>query len=166
MAAGRHKLSRRALLAGACVAPMLDPSVLLGSAPRRDPAWEKAVARLARAEEAIGALADSAEGRAYDRAVGRRTAALSRVLNALAPDLAALGAKIGLIARHQAWELSFGEQPSRRWRKMCGGWRRSKRNSAPPCRPQWRRPAGPAGSALAGPALSGRARIKRICPTR
>ncbi|HEX8584347.1 MAG TPA: hypothetical protein VF680_08050 [Allosphingosinicella sp.] len=109
MVAGQHKLSRRALLAGACVAPVLDASVLLGSAPRRDPAWEKAVARLARAEEAIGALADSADERAYDRAVGRQIAALPRVLKALAPDLGAVGAKIGLIPRHQAWELRFGE---------------------------------------------------------
>ena len=81
----------------------------VGLRPRQDPAWEKAVARLARAEEAIGALADSADERAYDRAVGRQIAALSRVLKAPAPDLAAVGAKIGLIARHQAWELSFGE---------------------------------------------------------
>ncbi|HEY0085020.1 MAG TPA: hypothetical protein VGB65_03830 [Allosphingosinicella sp.] len=109
MAAGQHKLSRRALLAGACVAPVLDASVLLGSAPRRDPAWEKAVARLARAEGAIRALADSAELRAYDRAVGRQIAALSRVLKAPAPDLAAVGAKIALIARHRAWELRYGE---------------------------------------------------------
>jgi hypothetical protein len=87
---------------------MLDPSVLLGPAPRRDPAWEKAVARLARAEEAIGALADSADERAYDRAVGRQIAALSRVPKAPAPDLPAVGAKIGLIARRQAWELRFG----------------------------------------------------------
>jgi hypothetical protein len=72
-------------------------------------AWGRAVERLARAEAAIGALAHSEDERAYDRAVDRQIAALGRVLEAAAPDLLAVGVKIGLIVRHQAWELGFGE---------------------------------------------------------
>jgi DNA-binding FrmR family transcriptional regulator len=72
-------------------------------------AWGRAVERMARAEAQIAALAHSEDEDAYDRAVDRQIAALGRVLEAAAPDLLAVGAKIGLIARHQAWELGFGE---------------------------------------------------------
>jgi hypothetical protein len=75
----------------------------------RAPAWEKAFARLTRAQVEIDALAHSPDEDAYDRAVDRQNAALGRVLRAAAPDLAAVGVKIGLIAAEQAWELSFGE---------------------------------------------------------
>jgi DNA-binding FrmR family transcriptional regulator len=71
--------------------------------------WAKVLARLTQAEARIDALASSEDERAYDRAVDRQIAALGRVLKAAAPDLPAVAAKIALIARHQAWELRFGE---------------------------------------------------------
>jgi hypothetical protein len=116
MAAGQHKLSRRALLAGACAVPAIGAGANLPGDPglRRDDdlrreAWANASACLARAEAEIDALAHSPDEDAYDLAVDQQIAALSQVLEAAAPDLAAVGAKIALIARHSAWELGCGE---------------------------------------------------------
>jgi DNA-binding FrmR family transcriptional regulator len=139
MAAGQHKLSRRALLAGACAGvvadarapllrhPRLDPgprntapganappSVFLGPGLRRDDekamrAWRKALARLTRAQAEIDALAHTDDQRRYDRAVDRQIAALSRLLKVPAPNLAAVAAKLDLLERHAAWELRCGD---------------------------------------------------------
>jgi hypothetical protein len=65
--------------------------------------------RLERAQGAIDALASTEDEDAYDRAVGRQIAALSRALKAAAPDLEGAARKLDLIARHSAWELSFGD---------------------------------------------------------
>jgi DNA-binding FrmR family transcriptional regulator len=119
MTHAQHKLSRRALLAGVCAAPALvvAPAPAWGAPPvalpspedaARAAAWAKAVARLERAQGVLDALGATADEEAYDAAVGRQNAALARVLRAAAPDLAAVGAKIALIAAEQAWELSFG----------------------------------------------------------
>ncbi|HEY7811135.1 MAG TPA: hypothetical protein VIA98_12220 [Allosphingosinicella sp.] len=113
MVAGQHKLSRRALLAGVCAVPAVP--LFAEAAPPRDPghevrsaAWAKALARLRRAEAEISALAHSDDQDAYDEAVGRQNVALGRLLKAPAPDLAAIGLKVDLIAAEQAWELTFG----------------------------------------------------------
>lgn len=47
--------------------------------------------------------------RVYDRALGRHSTALKRLLRAQAPDLAAAGLKLELIVRHQVFEASFGQ---------------------------------------------------------
>jgi hypothetical protein len=86
----------------------------MGPGLRRDDAdvantWEKALARLTRAQAEIAALAHTLDQDAYDRALGRQNAALGRLLKAPAPDLGAVGVKIGLIRAEQAWELRFGD---------------------------------------------------------
>ena len=108
MVAAQHKLSRRALLAGACAVPVL-PLPLPSGDDARVGGWAQAVERLACAEAEIEALAQCEEEEAYDNAVDRQIAALSRLLTAPAPDLAAAAWKIDLIARHAAWELTCGE---------------------------------------------------------
>jgi hypothetical protein len=107
MVAGQHKLSRRAVLAGACAGVALPLPLHAGEDLGK--AWRKAFARLTSAQAEIDALAHSPDEDAYDRAVDRQNAARGRVLRAPAPDLAAVGVKIALIAAEQAWELSFGE---------------------------------------------------------
>jgi hypothetical protein len=71
-------------------------------------AWDKAFQRLTRAQAEIAALARTSDEDACGRAVGRQNAALGRLLKAPAPDLRAVGVKIGLIRAEQAWELRFG----------------------------------------------------------
>jgi hypothetical protein len=75
----------------------------------RATSWAKSLARLTRAQAQIAALAHPSDEDAYDRAVGRQNAALGRLLKAPAPDLRAVGVKIGLIRTEQAWELRFGD---------------------------------------------------------
>jgi hypothetical protein len=128
MAAAQHKLSRRALLAGACAAlPLarhsgLDPESMNTAAPpvpaaafmdpgfrRDDGKWRKALARYAQAEAGLEAVAHCEDERVYDRAVGRHIGALRRLLRSPAPDVAAAVRKLELIVRHSAWEMSYGE---------------------------------------------------------
>ena len=45
----------------------------------------------------------------YDRALGRHSTALARLLRIPAPDLAAAAEKLELIVRHHVFELRFGE---------------------------------------------------------
>jgi hypothetical protein len=129
MAAGQHKLSRRAVLAGACAVPIarhygLDPeSIFSGSTSERSwtqdqvrgdeggrqERWSKALARYARAEAGLEAVAHSEDDELYDRALGRHNGALARLLRTAAPDLGAVAGKLELILRHSVFELSFGE---------------------------------------------------------
>lgn len=127
MGAAEHKLSRREVLAAACVAPVLprqcerseatqaavSPGSEAGlprrSAPRNDERWQKALARYTRAEAEIEALKHCEDDDLYDRAVGRQIATLGRLLKAPAPDLGAAARKLELIVRHAAYELSYGE---------------------------------------------------------
>jgi hypothetical protein len=130
MAAAQHKLSRRALLAGACSAaavPLprhsgLDPepmntaatpvvtAVFMGPGFRRDDEkWEKASALYARAVAGLEAVAHTEDDDLYDRALGRHNAALVRLLRAPAPDLASVARKLDLILRHTVFELTLGE---------------------------------------------------------
>lgn len=128
MAADQHKLSRRALLAGACVAPLLPrhsgldprsmntaatpypPSVSMDPGLRRDDErWQKASARYARAIAGLEAVAHTEEDDVYDRALDRHSAALARLLRTRAPDLAAVSRKLDLILRHSVFELNYAE---------------------------------------------------------
>jgi hypothetical protein len=127
MVAGQHKLSRRALLAGACAGvalplarhPGLDPGSTFSAAVeegrwipdqvRDDGKWEKALARYAQAEAELEALAHTEDDDLYGRSLGRHSAALARLLRAPAPDLGAVAGKLDLIVRHHVSELTFGE---------------------------------------------------------
>ena len=129
MAHAEHKRSRRALLAGACAAPVLPlsrhcerseaiqdgacTSTAAGlprrCAPRNDGRWSRALARYARAEVELEGVAHVEDDRAYDRALGRHNAALARLLRTPAPEVGAAAAKLDLILRHQVFELTFGE---------------------------------------------------------
>ena len=115
MAAAQHKLSRREVLAGACVAPLGQPIWLSpvaaseGGQPDRLSPWQNALARYARAEAGLEAVAHSADDDVYDRALGRHNRALARLLRTAAPDLRAVAGKLDLILRHSVFELSFGE---------------------------------------------------------
>jgi len=122
MAGGQHKLSRRAVLAGACAGAVLplaaSPAEAVAGLPRRcaprngggnDRAWERAAAGYARAVLGLERVAHTDDDDLYDRALGRHNAALSRLLRAAAPDLGAMAQKLELIVRHSVFELSFGE---------------------------------------------------------
>jgi len=108
MAGGQHKLSRRALLAGACMGP-----VVAAQAARRTvgegAAWARALACYRRAELGLEAVGRTEDDDVYDRALGRHHRALGRLLRTAAPDLGAVGVKVDLILRFQVFELSFGE---------------------------------------------------------
>ncbi|HEV2748465.1 MAG TPA: hypothetical protein VGW34_14360 [Allosphingosinicella sp.] len=126
MGAAQHKLSRRALLAGACAGAALpfsrrsglDPESTFSSPPpperwtpdhvRGDEGghverWAKALARFARAEAEVPAA--GADEAAFDRACGRHDAVLARLLGAPAPDGEAAAWKLALIDEHRVFEL-------------------------------------------------------------
>lgn len=133
MVAAQHKLSRRALLAGACALPLtrhsgLDPesmntaatpaptAVFIDPGLRRDDGkgrddgkWAKALAGYTKAEAGLEAVAHTEDDDVYSRALGRHGAALARLLRAPAPDLGAVAGKLDLIVRHHVSELAFGE---------------------------------------------------------
>jgi hypothetical protein len=133
MVAGQHKLSRRALLAGACALPLarhsgLDPesmntaatpdraAVFMDPGLRRDDGkapddgkWQNALARFEQVDGEVEALVHCPNQRVYDRALGRHSTALKRLLRAPAPDLAAAGLKLDLIVRHHVFEARFAE---------------------------------------------------------
>jgi hypothetical protein len=133
MVAAQHKLSRRALLAGACAVPAvaagegalpflrhpgLDPGSRfdppgakesgIPDQVRDDGGWEQALDRFNQADQEIEALVHCGNQRVYDRALGRHSTALKRLLRVPAPDLGAVAGKLDLIVRHQVSELSFG----------------------------------------------------------
>jgi hypothetical protein len=134
MAAAQHKLSRRALLVGACAVPVLplprhpelDPgSTFLPAVEKerwipdevrhdevqdaRVEEWRKALARYRRAEAGLEAVAHTKDDELYDRALGRHHAVLARLLRTPAPDVAGVSRKLDLIVRHSAFELSLAE---------------------------------------------------------
>jgi hypothetical protein len=137
MAGADLNLSRRALLGAACALPALaagagatltrHPELVSGSSsppalPHQDgmlkqvqhdekcavTLWNRALARLRRAEAALAAT-ETADEDAYDRLAGRCDAAMCRLLRTPAPNCAALAAKLELTVRHLVWELSGGE---------------------------------------------------------
>ncbi|MEO7177583.1 MAG: hypothetical protein ABIW83_01955 [Allosphingosinicella sp.] len=141
MVAAQHKLSRRALLVGACAVPVLplsrhceersDAAIQRwastvgaaglprcarndGKGPddakgRDDGRWQEALARFRQADQEVEALVHCRNQRVYDRALGRHSTALSRLLRTPAPDLAAAAEKLELIVRHHVFEARFGE---------------------------------------------------------
>ncbi len=133
MAAGRHNLSRRALLGagvGACAfagggraaaAPFAPASGSAQGSSRRS--WERAVDALRRAEARVAAFeAEEAllpaerralAGEALEERFGRldslRLAAVRRLLGLPAADLPALALKLDVAVAEQAWEMSGAE---------------------------------------------------------
>src|SRR5688500_6189431 len=123
MAAGQHKLSRRALLGAVCAAPAVaviqaEAGISVGrsrSGSRRGPGfrrddgrWEKALAGFAAAESAVAAAAGASE-EVYDPIGMRHEAALRRLLRTPAPDVAALAKKLELALDERSGEF-FGDE--------------------------------------------------------
>ena len=131
MTAGRHNLSRRAVLgvvAGACAShPLAARGRLLATVPIPAAAaerWTRALAAYRRAEARLAAFrrAESLQSPAarafpackpleerFNDLECARLAALRRLLRAPAPDLAALSLKIEFTIRRPAWELTAAE---------------------------------------------------------
>jgi hypothetical protein len=126
MADAQLKLSRRALLAGACAAPAigchagLDPASTFFCPPsrgRRIPGqarndedrlvtiWDRTLARFHKAEAALAAAAHSEDEDLYDRLGIRHERALQGLLRTPAPHLAALAAKLDLALDDRALEF-------------------------------------------------------------
>ena len=134
MAAGQHKLSRRALLGAVCAAPVLSrhPGLDPGStfsrlaSPQgrwipdqvRDDEraesfvvtiWDRALARFQKAQVAVDAASGEPNQERYDALVDSADESMCALLALPAPDLAALAAKLDLIVTHLAWELTGSE---------------------------------------------------------
>lgn len=108
MAAGRHNLSRRAVL-GACFgAPLLLGGDGASAAGPRD-RWTRALAAFRRAQGRLAAFPAGAPDDPFDDLECARLDALRRLLRAPAPDLPALARKIELTIDDQAWELNGAE---------------------------------------------------------
>jgi hypothetical protein len=144
MAAGQHKLSRRALLGAVCAAPVLsrhsglDPESTYASSPlpqgrwmpdqvRHDEGgrphqssavlkWDRALAGLEKAEAAIAAAAGAPDD-IYDPIGARHHAALQRLLRTPAPSLAALARKLDLALDERTVEF-FGDAAAMRTLKQ------------------------------------------------
>ncbi|HEX8584283.1 MAG TPA: hypothetical protein VF680_07730 [Allosphingosinicella sp.] len=123
MAAGRHNLTRRALLGVGAVLPAFAAGRgrRLGALPC---AWSRALHHFRRSEARLAAFSAAAlslpaERRAYpacraledrfDTLESARLHALTRLLAAPAPGLAALSLKIDLMVDDQAWELTAAQ---------------------------------------------------------
>ena len=139
MAAAQHKLSRRAVLAGACALPLarhsgldpepkttagqsmnivatpgptgvfMDPSFRRDDRETHDGKWQEALAGFRETDKALEALLHCRNQRVYDRALGRHSTALAHLLRISAPDLGAAAEKLDLIVRHHVFELRFAE---------------------------------------------------------
>ncbi|HEX8466266.1 MAG TPA: hypothetical protein VF620_00500 [Allosphingosinicella sp.] len=72
-----------------------------------DGKWRDALARFNQVDREVEALVHCPNQRVYDRALGRHSTALKRLLRAPAPDLAAAAEKLDLIVRHHVFEASF-----------------------------------------------------------
>ena len=156
MVAGQHKLSRRALLAGACALPLvrhsgLDPESM-NTAATPDPApvfmdpgfrrddgkgrddgkWHEALARFEQVDGELEALVHCTNQRVYDRALGRHSTALKRLLRVPAPDLAAAAEKLELIVRYHVFEANFAQADARFAAQRHEALRRPPLHFAPP----------------------------------
>jgi hypothetical protein len=76
---------------------------------RRDSKWREALERFEQADREVEALVHCRNQRVYDRALGRHSTALRRLLRAPAPDLAAAGLKLDLIVGHHVFGATFAE---------------------------------------------------------
>lgn len=130
MAAGQHKLSRPALLGAVCAAPVLSPVIpaQAGTPARPAPSpspwdpglrrddqsfavtiWNRALARVHKAQAALDAAAHEPDQDRYDTLLDAHIDALSALLALPAPDLPAVAAKLDVIVTHLAWELTGSE---------------------------------------------------------
>lgn len=114
MAAGQLSLTRRALLAGACAAPLAGgggDAVAGGvrEASSGEGRWRSALRRLGEAEALMMQAGDTQDERLYNRLGARHDAALKALLRTPAPHLAALAFKLDLLIAEQAWEITGGE---------------------------------------------------------
>jgi hypothetical protein len=109
MDAGQLSLTRRALLAGACAAPVAAAVPASDGRKRVEERWRRAVARYASADAALLAAAGTGDEDLYDRLGDRYDAALTRLLRSPVPDMAALVVKLDLLVEQQAWELTDGD---------------------------------------------------------
>jgi hypothetical protein len=113
MAAGQLSLTRRALLAGACAAPLGggpdDVTDQVRGAPDGEGRWDSALRRLSQAEVLMIQVDDTQNEGLYDRLGARRDAALKALLRTPAPHLAGLAFKLDLLIAEQAWEITGGE---------------------------------------------------------
>jgi hypothetical protein len=138
MAAAQLSVTRRALLAGAPLFPLIlsgaepgrsagskDAPLVKGEGGRSWPnfrltfepspaarpgPWTRALARFRAADTALAAVADSDDDALYDRALGRWNAALKRLLRAPAPALPALALKLDLLVAHEFWEITGADR--------------------------------------------------------
>ena len=123
MAAGQHKLSRRALLGAVCAAPAVavipaEAGVAQGRSRsgsprgpgfrRDDGRWEKALACFAAAEAALVAAAGASD-EVYDPIGARHEAALRRLLRTPALHVPALARKLELALDERSGEF-FGDE--------------------------------------------------------
>jgi hypothetical protein len=135
MVAAQLSLTRRALLAGACAAPLAvgdaaagrQPEPVSGSSsppalPHRDwtlkqvqgdekraARWRLALDRFHEADARLAAAAHGGDEGLYDRLGARHDAAIKALLRAPAPTLVALAFKVDLLISQQAWEMTGGE---------------------------------------------------------
>jgi len=129
MAAGQLSLTRRALLAGACAAPLAGrhPELVSGSSsppavPQQDwtleqvqgdgegeRRWVSALERFREADARLAAAAHSQDERLYDQLGARHDAAEKALLRTPAPTLIALAFKVDLLILEQDWEMTGGE---------------------------------------------------------
>ncbi|HLL30395.1 MAG TPA: hypothetical protein VK403_05305 [Allosphingosinicella sp.] len=91
-------------------AVFMDPGLRRDDAKVRDGAkWRDALACFEQVDREVEALVHCRNQRIYDRALGRHSTALRRLLRAPAPDLGAAGLKLELIVRHHVFEASFAQ---------------------------------------------------------
>jgi len=115
MAAGRHNLTRRALLGavfGACALPSPDcASATAGGSKsaRQRGAWARALAAFRRAKTRLASLDAGAPDDLSDDLECARLAALRRLMQAPAPDLHALSLKIDLAVDEDVATLTGAE---------------------------------------------------------
>jgi hypothetical protein len=90
-------------------AVFMDPGLRRDDGKAHDGKWQEALTRFREADEALEGLVHCRNQRVYDRALGRHSTALARLLRTPAPDLAAAAEKLELIVRHHVVEMCFGE---------------------------------------------------------
>jgi hypothetical protein len=114
MAAAEHKLSRRALLGAALVAPiaaaarpLCPPAAVSQGDSFAVTKWDRALERFQRAEVALAALEGGPDEDAYGRAHDRFNLALRRLLAVPAPDIAALATKLETAVAAELADLTY-----------------------------------------------------------
>ena len=109
-----HRVSRRVLLGAACVGALASaagafPSSSFQRRLESRRRWDRALALVRRAENALRATGGEADEALYDRRLGAFTRALLRLLRTPAPDLRCLALKLDLAIDHEIAELTGGK---------------------------------------------------------